>query len=394
MRTTDFKSGRLPSRMDYARSQVPHATLEINRTCNLGCRSCYNLDRTSIKSLDEIKAEADLLIQKRNLQVITVLGGEPTLHPELFEVIRYIKHRGLLCQLLTNGLILTQPGGRTYLDGLARARPDRVVVHLDRGQTHVHADLEAARRTIFDALEEKGLHFGLSLTIYNESSGEIAALARRYADYRFFDGILAILAREPLPPRTQTASLKDEYESLRSGLGLEPSAFVPSNLDDDDVNWLVYHYFLDAGSDETLGFSPAAQRLLRRLLRSIAGHEAFVLILPPRLTRTALVVLAAAESLLKPAEAVRRCVSVGKMLSGVPRLQFIAIQEPPKLDEQTRRMRICRNCLDATIRNGRLTPVCLADRMSPLPGFENPDKNARDWSPEVFRYMEGREVAG
>jgi len=47
-------------------------------------------------------------MQKRNLQTITFIGGEPTLHPDLPRIIKYIKEKKLLCQLLTNGLLFLQ----------------------------------------------------------------------------------------------------------------------------------------------------------------------------------------------------------------------------------------------------------------------------------------------
>ncbi len=68
--------------LKFALLDMPHATVEPNRTCNLRCRSCYNLDRRFEKPLCLVKEEIDLLIQKRNLQVITILGGEPTLYPK------------------------------------------------------------------------------------------------------------------------------------------------------------------------------------------------------------------------------------------------------------------------------------------------------------------------
>lgn len=394
MRVTDFGGSLIPTRLEYGVRDVPHATLETNRTCNIGCRFCYNLDRSFVKSLDDIKAEVDLLLRTRNLQTLSILGGEPTLHPDLFQVIAYIKRKGVFCQLLTNGLILWQEGGNTYLEGLAQAGVDRILVHIDRGQADVYGDIEAARLKVFSRLEKKKMHFGLSLTIYDEDHDQLADLVRRYASNKFFDGILAILAREPMPPRVQTASLEDQYRSLRRNLGLEPSAFVASNLSEHDINWLIYHYFIDAVSGKPFSVSPPLDSTLRRAYRFITGREAFIYILPPAFARPALFLLTAAGSLLSPARALRRWRSALDALGGQTRLQFITIQEPPKFDEQTQRMRICHHCLDATIRNGRLTPVCLADRMSPLPGYESPDREAQDWSPEVFRHLEGREIGG
>ncbi len=47
------------------------------------------------------------------------------------------------------------------------------------------------------------------------------------------------------------------------------------------------------------------------------------------------------------------------------RLQYIVMQRAPVLDSGLARVEICYHCPDATIRNGKLTPVCLADTISP-----------------------------
>jgi MoaA/NifB/PqqE/SkfB family radical SAM enzyme len=39
--------------------------------------------------------------------IITLSGGEPTLHPDLDAIIRRIRDRGAIATLITNGLLLT-----------------------------------------------------------------------------------------------------------------------------------------------------------------------------------------------------------------------------------------------------------------------------------------------
>jgi hypothetical protein len=50
------------------------------------------------------------------------------------------------------------------------------------------------------------------------------------------------------------------------------------------------------------------------------------------------------------------------------RLHYIILQEPPTFNAARNAVQMCYHCPDATIRSGRLTPVCVADRISPLPG--------------------------
>jgi hypothetical protein len=374
--------------MEYGPSEAPHGTIETNRTCDLGCRLCYNLDRASIKPTAQVKAEVDLLLRKRNVQAVSLLGGEPTLHPGLSEIIAHVKRRGRLCQLLTNGRRLAAADGGEYLEGLVRAGLDRVAVHMDSGQALGPEDLDAARHQLFSRLEAQKVHFCLSITIYNEDRASLAGLARRYSGYRYFDGILAILAREPGPRQSQNVRLEEEFEGLRRGLGITPSAYVPSNRSRDEVNWLLYLYFLDAEGDSPMPISPALNTALRRFHRLVKGRELFLILLPPSLARPALALTAASESLLRPRRARGMLGQIFRSLWRGARFHFIAIQAPPEIDEKTGEIRICRACPDATIRNGRLVPVCLADRMSPLPGYAPPGGGSDAWRETVLRHLE------
>ena len=87
----------------------------------------------------------------------------------------------------------------------------------------------------------------------------MSATVRRYARFRHFDGMLAVLARDAGVPGAQTVELREEYDGLKAGLGLEPSAYVPSNVSDTDARWLVYFYLVDAGGHPDLSALAAAR---------------------------------------------------------------------------------------------------------------------------------------
>lgn len=392
MKTADFGTAPLPRLLAYRPGEVPHATIETNRTCDLGCRLCYNLDRASTKSVTQVKAEVDEALSWRNVQAITLLGGEPTLHPGLAEVIAYVKSRGKLCQVLTNGRRLLADEDGSYLDGLVRAGVDRIQVHIDSGQAAWKGDLDTPRRKVFDRLEARKVHFGLSVTIYDEDRGRLGDLSRRYSAYRYFDGILAILGRDPDPGSGEGVQLKEEFEGLRRTLGVTPGAYVSSNESDDDVCWLIYLYFIAPAEGTALAVSPALDAALRGLVRNLTGREAFLVIAPPGLARVFLGLATAAECLIHPRSTWRTLRSATRIFQRGPRLQYVAIQEPPRLDPATGAMRLCRLCPDATIRNGRLAPVCLADLMDPLPGFAPSETERPAWAATIQAELEGRQA--
>src|SRR5258708_32858846 len=76
------------------------------RQCNLACTYCNEFDDFSKPvALEEMKRRLDALAEM-GTSIITISGGEPLMHPELDEVIRHIRRRGMTAGLITNGVLL------------------------------------------------------------------------------------------------------------------------------------------------------------------------------------------------------------------------------------------------------------------------------------------------
>ncbi len=82
--------------------------LTINRACNLRCKWCYARDTEYKSSLTMSKDLAFELIDffdSINVKHMILIGGEPTIHPHFFEIIKYAKEKKIKCALVTNGLM-------------------------------------------------------------------------------------------------------------------------------------------------------------------------------------------------------------------------------------------------------------------------------------------------
>ena len=112
-----------PLQLPWTLANVPHAVLDILRGCNIRCRDCYNLPPDHIKPLAEIEAQLDALTRLRRLQSISIVGGEITLHPDLVEIVRRVRKRGLFVELFTNGVDLTESCLPTQAGGGQRDLP-------------------------------------------------------------------------------------------------------------------------------------------------------------------------------------------------------------------------------------------------------------------------------
>ena len=78
------------------------------RRCNLDCGYCNEYDDVSKPvPLAEMKKRLDILAGM-GTSMITISGGEPLMHPELEEVIRHMRSRGIYAGMITNGFLLSK----------------------------------------------------------------------------------------------------------------------------------------------------------------------------------------------------------------------------------------------------------------------------------------------
>src|SRR2546427_5067191 len=76
------------------------------RQCNLACTYCNEFDDFSKPvPLEEMKNRLDILAGM-GTSIITISGGEPLMHPEIDQVIRHIRQRGMIAGMITNGFLL------------------------------------------------------------------------------------------------------------------------------------------------------------------------------------------------------------------------------------------------------------------------------------------------
>jgi MoaA/NifB/PqqE/SkfB family radical SAM enzyme len=104
------------------------------RRCNLACGYCNEYDKTSDPvPLDVMKRRLDKLADL-GTSIITISGGEPLMHPDLDDLIRHIRSRGMIAGLISNGYYFTPErierlnrAGLQYLQiSIDNVNPDRV----------------------------------------------------------------------------------------------------------------------------------------------------------------------------------------------------------------------------------------------------------------------------
>jgi MoaA/NifB/PqqE/SkfB family radical SAM enzyme len=122
--------------LNNGRSLPPKAvTFRMSGKCNLDCQMC-NFRHTGFLDTDDM---LPLEIYKKVIddvhqQVfhVSLTGGEPLLHPDIVEFVRYAKLKGMSCSLVTNGSALAH-----YAKDIVNAGVDILTVSID-GPEEMH----------------------------------------------------------------------------------------------------------------------------------------------------------------------------------------------------------------------------------------------------------------
>jgi pyruvate-formate lyase-activating enzyme len=102
-------------KMSRRRVITRRGVMWLGQTCNLRCHFCYFLDRIHNKehpehpfmSLDKAKRICSTLVDYYGNNAIDIQGGEPTIYPYIFDLVRHCREIGLLPTLITNAIPLS-----------------------------------------------------------------------------------------------------------------------------------------------------------------------------------------------------------------------------------------------------------------------------------------------
>ncbi len=84
------------------------AQLVVTRRCNLSCGYCNEFDDYSPPVPADRLLERVAALARLKTAAVTCTGGEPLLHPELEQIIREIRDRGMIATTITNGFRLSR----------------------------------------------------------------------------------------------------------------------------------------------------------------------------------------------------------------------------------------------------------------------------------------------
>ncbi len=178
-----FPSNRSLYRLPWNLADNAISWLEPTSFCNLACDGCYRENqKDSHKTLDEVKRDLDVFEASRNTDCISIAGGDPLLHPQILDIVRDIKRRGLKPILNTNGLALT----KELLHELKKAGVYGFTFHVDskqgragkwRGKSEIEL-CELRHEYARMLADEGGIACSFNSTVYEDTLKYVPELIR------------------------------------------------------------------------------------------------------------------------------------------------------------------------------------------------------------------------
>jgi uncharacterized radical SAM superfamily Fe-S cluster-containing enzyme len=272
-----------PCKQHQQKTVMP--VLPIVSECNLDCPICYTVNKNENAFVLTKEGFAEMLSHlaedRESIDIINFTGGEPTLHPELPELVRMAHRAGFhRVAISTNGLRLKD---RDYLKELAEC-DTRVVLSLDTFDPEIDKKLLGANTVkrkleVIDLLEEHDVTTTILPAI---ASGLNDADVPRLLELVLARPNIVSLELHTLTftgqggigfdrkARTTTPDLHRLIEQATGGK-VGPKDFVPSPLAHPHCYSICYLLMLDDG-----GYVPFTQFMSRATLFGLLSDSLYI----------------------------------------------------------------------------------------------------------------------
>jgi MoaA/NifB/PqqE/SkfB family radical SAM enzyme len=175
------------------------------RRCNLACGYCNEYDKVSEPVPLDVMQRRIALLAGLGTSIVTISGGEPMLHPQIYDIFSQIRSHGMIAGLISNGYYMTRErikklnaAGLEYLQiSIDNITPDEIsqksLKVLDRYLRYLseYAEFHVSINSVIgggikkpeDALvvarRAVELGFSSSLGIIHDTSGQLKSLSEK-----------------------------------------------------------------------------------------------------------------------------------------------------------------------------------------------------------------------
>ncbi len=351
--------------LEWNAGNNPNGWVEPTTFCNLQCPGCYRgCDKENYQPvhvpLQETCEQVDWHIQHRNIQTLSIAGGEPLLYPYLDQLVSYATGKGLHTMIYTNGIGL----GHERLQALKEAGATKIVIHVDEYQERVpHHDPDALielRQQYCQLFRQvKGIGLGFIQPLAPSDLEKLHALNHFFAINRDVISLVVFtLYREiqwdhAKKPAIDTSLTMQQALGHIEGKGfMKASSYLKATGDEKEPAWVFSHSI--GTREKNMGFvSPAAAGFIQKRYFKKHGRHLFI-------SRTHGVKRSSLFKLL-PVNGFFKIFFTSLFHKGPFYYQsWLMIRGPVLRDGE---WDLCQGCPDAMLHGGKLVPSCILENI-------------------------------
>ena len=241
-------------KLPFSKHDNPVGWIEPTTFCQLKCPDCYRgTDRDDFvpahRDIDDVKKEIDKLVKIRNIQSLTIAGGEPLLYPFLDEIVKYAGNKKLKVLIDTNGILLDEK----RLIELRDLGATRIVVHIDkyqkRGLVNNENKANELRKEYCDLFRKVGgISLGFIMPISGDNVDDLEIIIPFLKDNTDIIkiGVFTILGKtfsdDPLPAN-KTIDHNEVFTKVKKLYGLEYCSYLKKTISDNPAWLFSYNVF-------------------------------------------------------------------------------------------------------------------------------------------------------
>lgn len=152
----------------------------LTNACNLRCKFCFNLEREDAPRipLDDIQTILKAAYERHN-RYVSITGGEPFLHKQIFEVLDFAHDLGYWISILSHGGLLDQ----ARIERLKKYWRLRIRISLDGPDRESHDLLRGAgtfdtTMSKISMLVDSGVNVGIGVTVSENNVDSVENILR------------------------------------------------------------------------------------------------------------------------------------------------------------------------------------------------------------------------
>lgn len=358
-------------RLPWTKDDNPDGWIEVTTYCQLKCPGCYRglaeeNPKRMHEDLKQIKSEIDSLIKSRNIQTLSIAGGEPLLYPKIKQVIEYASSKKIKTKIFTNGVLLT----KNKLEDLKIAGVTEFVVHIDKYQARpdINNNSPNELREKFCKMfrEVGGVNLGFIMPVSGEDYSDLSETVELCKKNSDVVNLLVLSPYKDVLLNDNKTFSKNKLENpdavnlskfLSEKFESKPCAYLGKVISKDQPSWIfmipIFYGEKIVGYLDSFLYKKFQERYRKKKGKyfiTIRGNKINIKsILPFILRKNVFKILWNFGREKKK--------NKGKTL----RYQVILIIDGP--DKINGKWNLCDGCPDAMYHKGKLVPSCLLERV-------------------------------